>query len=182
MADMTTSGLIDSRQGTHGEFMENSRATWEIMRVLQAERNWAVLPDNMKHAMYMIAHKMARIVAGNPEERDHWMDIAGYATLVEQRIEKPVAPVDIGSDLYMALAVTWNCSRDEAKKRALAVLHSGKAGAESSAQAQMRADKAEQYRIDMEKAEQHRVSIMETVNDAVRKTIGELDLRNKGGL
>ena len=121
MGNLTTSGLIDSRQGTHGEFNENSRATWEILRTLQGERNWAVLPDNMKHAIYMIAHKMARIMAGNPEEPDHWQDIAGYATLVAQRLEKPITPIDIDSDLYMALSVGWNCSREEAKTKALAI-------------------------------------------------------------
>lgn len=121
MGNLTTSGLIDSRQGTHGEFNENSRATWEIVRTLQGERNWAVLPDNMKHAIYMIAHKMARIMAGNPEEPDHWQDIAGYATLVAQRLEKPIAPIDIDNDLYMALSVGWNCSREEAKNKALVI-------------------------------------------------------------
>lgn len=121
MGNLTASGLIDSRQGTHGEFNENSRATWEIVRALQAERNWSVLPDNMKHALYMIAHKMGRIVAGNPEEPDHWDDIAGYATLVSQRIAKDVPPINIRTDLYAALAVGWDCSREEAVRRALEI-------------------------------------------------------------
>jgi hypothetical protein len=27
--------------------------------------------------------KMSRILCGNPNEPDHWRDIAGYATLIE---------------------------------------------------------------------------------------------------
>jgi hypothetical protein len=38
-----------------------------------------------REALDMILHKIARIVNGNPNETDHWHDIAGYATLVEQR-------------------------------------------------------------------------------------------------
>ncbi|WP_257617167.1 hypothetical protein [Campylobacter pinnipediorum] len=35
----------------------------------------------------MIAHKIARILAGNPNYKDHWDDIAGYATLVSKELE-----------------------------------------------------------------------------------------------
>jgi hypothetical protein len=35
----------------------------------------------------MIVHKISRIVNGNPDKVDHWVDIAGYATLVADRLE-----------------------------------------------------------------------------------------------
>jgi hypothetical protein len=38
-------------------------------------------------ALEMIAHKIARILNGNPDHHDHWHDIAGYATLVAERLE-----------------------------------------------------------------------------------------------
>lgn len=34
----------------------------------------------------MIAHKIGRIIAGDPNVEDHWRDIAGYATLVADRL------------------------------------------------------------------------------------------------
>ena len=34
----------------------------------------------------MIAHKIGRILAGNPDFKDHWDDIAGYAVLISQRV------------------------------------------------------------------------------------------------
>jgi hypothetical protein len=38
----------------------------------------------MKESVDMICHKIARIVnGGQPQEIDHWHDIAGYAKLVE---------------------------------------------------------------------------------------------------
>jgi hypothetical protein len=36
----------------------------------------------MREALHMIAHKMGRIATGNPNIKDHWADIAGYATLI----------------------------------------------------------------------------------------------------
>jgi hypothetical protein len=35
-----------------------------------------------RESLDMIAHKIARILNGNPNVHDHWHDIAGYATLV----------------------------------------------------------------------------------------------------
>ncbi len=36
----------------------------------------------------MIAHKIASILAGDPNEIDHWRDIAGYATLIVKELER----------------------------------------------------------------------------------------------
>jgi len=112
----TIDNILLERPSKHGEFTENSRATWEIMRSLQRERNWATLKDEQRHALYMIAHKMARIVAGDPNEHDHWDDIMGYASCVVTRLRKPVKPYD-GNDIYSALAVGWNVPIDVARSR-----------------------------------------------------------------
>ena len=36
----------------------------------------------------MIQHKVARIVSGNAYERDHWVDIMGYAALVLRELDQ----------------------------------------------------------------------------------------------
>lgn len=113
----TVAEIIDNRQGTHGEFNENATATWEIMRIMMAQRNWPILSDPQRHALYMDAHKMARIVCGNPNEPDHWDDIAGYATLVAQRLRKDIPTFDVENDIAGALALAWNCTRREAIER-----------------------------------------------------------------
>ena len=35
----------------------------------------------------MIIAKLSRIIYGNPNHADHWIDIAGYAKLVSDRLE-----------------------------------------------------------------------------------------------
>jgi hypothetical protein len=45
------------------------------------------LTDDQWEAMEMIAHKLARIINGDPDYHDNWADIAGYAKLVADRLE-----------------------------------------------------------------------------------------------
>jgi hypothetical protein len=40
-----------------------------------------------REALDMIAHKIARILNGNPDVHDHWHDIVGYASLVAENLE-----------------------------------------------------------------------------------------------
>jgi hypothetical protein len=42
--------------------------------------------DDQWEALEMIASKMSRIVNGNPDKVDNWHDIAGYATLIADRL------------------------------------------------------------------------------------------------
>jgi len=130
--------ILEERPGKHGEFAENSHATWEIMRAMQHERNWPTMTDQQKHAVYMVAHKLARIVCGDPAEPDHWDDIAGYATLVADRLRKPVVPYD-GTDVYSALAVAWHVPREEAKARVQQIMRQ-QAGQRTEAAATMAKD------------------------------------------
>jgi hypothetical protein len=81
--------LLAERGSTHGEFTEHARATQSILRVLMAERRWEGLSDIQREALHMFAHKMGRIVTGNPDHLDHWDDIAGYARLVSDRLRRP---------------------------------------------------------------------------------------------
>lgn len=113
----STEKLLAERQNTHGEYVDHARCTQAILRVCQAEKNWPVLSDIMKESIHMIAHKLGRIMSGTPDVADHWADIAGYAVLVQQRIEKPIEAYP-SDDLWSALARGWNCSIEEAKRRA----------------------------------------------------------------
>jgi hypothetical protein len=79
----TIDKLIADRDATHGKFSDNARITWSIMRIFMAEPGWERLTDAQRHGLYMAAaHKPARIICGDPNFIDHWVDIAGYATVV----------------------------------------------------------------------------------------------------
>ncbi len=80
---------LEERQKTHGNFSGHA----SISQALKGEaqryvvlRGCTLSPDQWE-AMEMIFHKIARIINGNPDCHDHWHDIAGYATLVANRLE-----------------------------------------------------------------------------------------------
>ena len=75
---------LNERESTHGGFSDSARVTQELKMVLHCEN--AVMTDTQKEAIDMICHKLGRIVCGNPNHKDHWHDIAGYATLVENEL------------------------------------------------------------------------------------------------
>lgn len=45
------------------------------------------LANDQQEALDMICHKIGRIVNGDPDYADSWIDIAGYAQLVADRLE-----------------------------------------------------------------------------------------------
>jgi len=53
---------------------------------MRATPGWERLDPIHKESLEMNAHKIARILNGDPNYADSWHDIAGYATLVEQRV------------------------------------------------------------------------------------------------
>lgn len=117
MGTVNTTELLAERQKTHGEYAEHARCTQELLRVLQSERGWPTLSDIQKESLHMICHKMGRVVTGNPDIADHWDDMAGYATLISQRINSPVLPIDIDNNIYAALALGWGVTMNEAAER-----------------------------------------------------------------
>jgi hypothetical protein len=82
--------LLEERGRTHGDYEIHAAITQDLKRaihhnVADLDRR---LDDDMAETLDMIAHKIGRIIAGNPAEPDHWRDIAGYAQLVANRLER----------------------------------------------------------------------------------------------
>jgi hypothetical protein len=79
---------LDERGKTHGDFKVHARITQGIKDVMRADVGWGNLSAAQKEALDMVAHKMGRVIAGNANFEDHWVDIAGYATLAVREIAK----------------------------------------------------------------------------------------------
>lgn len=79
--------ILNQRQKTHGEFSEHAGTTQAIKQIIQ-NRNHRNLSDSQLESLEMIAHKIGRILAGDPNTKDHWDDIAGYAKLISNQIDK----------------------------------------------------------------------------------------------
>jgi hypothetical protein len=81
--------VLDERGNRYGKFTGHAQISQELKQVIKYHLNERekVLDHDQKEALDMICHKIARIVNGDPNYSDSWIDIAGYATLVADRLE-----------------------------------------------------------------------------------------------
>jgi hypothetical protein len=81
--------VLDEREDQYGSFMQAADTAIKIKGVMHnaiARNDLHLYPDQLL-SLDMIAVKISRIVNGNPAHRDSWIDIAGYATLVAERLQ-----------------------------------------------------------------------------------------------
>lgn len=83
---MSVRKVLAARGKTHGDFGEHARIAQALKDVMHASDGWARLNPAQRESLEMNVHKVGRILAGNPDHRDHWADIAGYAQLVADRL------------------------------------------------------------------------------------------------
>lgn len=84
-----TDNLLQERGTTHGKFEDGSYFSQNIKNVIKIglmQPRTLFLSNSQREALDMIAHKIGRILAGNPNFSDHWEDIAGYATLIVKEL------------------------------------------------------------------------------------------------
>lgn len=80
------SEILAERGKRYGSFMGNAHISQSLKHQMAAQDNWVTLQDDQREALEMIAHKIARILNGDPNYVDNWVDIAGYAKLVSDRL------------------------------------------------------------------------------------------------
>lgn len=83
-SDMTNEidETLKERGNRYGSFSEHARITQNIKRAMIDSGNWGSISDDKREALEMIAHKVGRILNGDPEYHDSWHDIVGYTKLV----------------------------------------------------------------------------------------------------
>lgn len=81
--------VLDSRARDYGRFIDNARLAQHLKCVLRdttSEQGTVLAPDQWE-ALEMIMSKVSRLLSGDPNKVDSWVDIAGYATLVADRLK-----------------------------------------------------------------------------------------------
>jgi hypothetical protein len=83
----TVIDVLAERRKTHGSFRVHSLTTLALEHAFydgaaEAGKVKADFSSEQQEALHMIFHKLGRIAAGDPDFKDHWVDIAGYAQLV----------------------------------------------------------------------------------------------------
>lgn len=87
---MSVESTLEERGKRYGKFEEHAciaQALKDVMRETSLDGGrtfgWNRLSPDKKQALETIADKIARILNGDPEYKDNWHDIQGYAKLVE---------------------------------------------------------------------------------------------------
>lgn len=85
-ASSSLDSVLQERGSRYGSFESNAQISQNIKSIMHGSANWHTMPDYMKESLHMIAHKISRILEGDCNYDDSWVDIAGYATLVVEEI------------------------------------------------------------------------------------------------
>jgi hypothetical protein len=80
--------MLAGRQARYGSFQGHAEISQHLKDAIRRLEKWDSLADDQRESLDMISHKIARIMNGDPNYADNWIDIAGYATLVANRLEK----------------------------------------------------------------------------------------------
>lgn len=80
---------LDERGSRYGLFIEHASITQSLKTMVKGHLHYRKkeLDADQLEALDMILHKIGRIVNGDPNYADSWVDIAGYAKLVADRLE-----------------------------------------------------------------------------------------------
>lgn len=81
------SHTLMERGNRYGSFDEHARITQHIKRAMYDSPNWTKMSDAQREALEMVAHKIGRILNGDPDYHDSWHDIIGYTKLVADTLE-----------------------------------------------------------------------------------------------
>lgn len=73
--------ILAERRKTNGDFRKHAAIADNLKYHMRNTENWNYLTAVQKEALDMIVHKIGRILAGDPNLKDHWDDIAGYSML-----------------------------------------------------------------------------------------------------
>lgn len=87
LGSLAIDSILAERGRNYGDFKGHAMITQSLKRSMKLGRSWTALTDDQKEALDMIAHKIGRILNGNPDFIDSWVDIEGYAHLVSGRLK-----------------------------------------------------------------------------------------------
>jgi hypothetical protein len=85
--DASIDATLAERGSRYGEFEDGAAIMQSLKGVMQSTDGWTRLSPPQREALEMIQHKIGRILNGDPNYADSWVDIAGYAKLISDNLE-----------------------------------------------------------------------------------------------
>lgn len=82
--------VLAERGARYGDFTDHAAIAQAIQDIIRNSPSWDKMNPVMKQSLTVIADKIARICSGDPSYDDNWIDLQGYAKLVQDRLGKTV--------------------------------------------------------------------------------------------
>jgi hypothetical protein len=86
--DTNLDTLLKERGKRYGDFEGNALCSQRLKALFFAHKARLDMDADQTEALEMIAHKLGRILNGDHNYADSWRDIAGYAQLVADRLDR----------------------------------------------------------------------------------------------
>jgi hypothetical protein len=80
------SPLLDEREITHGDYATKCRFIQAFKQMIRHAEGFDDLSPAQRESLDMIATKIGRILHGDPNHKDSWLDVSGYAELIWREI------------------------------------------------------------------------------------------------
>lgn len=79
--------VLAERGADYGDFTDQAALSRALKYHVMEHDGYGRLNMVQREALDMILHKISRIVNGDPNILDHWVDISGYSMLAADRID-----------------------------------------------------------------------------------------------
>lgn len=115
--------VLAERGKRYGDFTDHAVIAQDLQNVMRKAGvkvcgdSWDKLSAVQKQALTVIADKIARILSGDPNYDDNWIDIQGYAKLAQDRLPKQLELFDADTrrqELVPAFKVPYGSGKKEA--------------------------------------------------------------------
>jgi hypothetical protein len=78
--------ILSSREDIYGDFTIVGITSQMLKSTLRLGKSWNTLTPEQRESLELTCNKLSRIVNGDPNYPDSWLDISGYARLIYNKL------------------------------------------------------------------------------------------------
>lgn len=82
----TIDAVLSERGSRYGKFKDGADIMQKLKSVMRSTSGWDNLSSSQREALEMVQHKIGRILNGDPNYDDNWIDVSGYSKLVADEL------------------------------------------------------------------------------------------------
>ncbi len=79
--------LLQERGDNYGKFKDHASISQSLKDIMRKTKNWESLDPDQKETLEMCQHKFARLLNGDKDNLDSWIDAQGYLKLISDRLQ-----------------------------------------------------------------------------------------------